>query len=123
LRPGFWVGVVVALLVSAAVYLFGLVDLQGVLSLILLLTGVWTVVAAFAVVGPKDRTYYSSWGVVIAVLSLTYFIQLRYALALVLLAIVVLIILNLYFGKTPGTFAAATNPPQRAGDTPAAHAM
>jgi hypothetical protein len=89
-------------------------------SLALLLCGLWTVIAGFVIVETKDRSYYSGWGVVIAALSLSYFVQLQYALALVLLAVVALIIINVYLGKTPKINTAATSPPSPAGDAPAA---
>ena len=100
-KPGWGVGTIVAILLSVSVYFIGFVSLQGMVSLILLLCGLWTVVVAFVVVERKDRSYYSGWGVVIAALSLSYFIQLQYALAVILLAIIALIIINIYIGKTP----------------------
>lgn len=120
MKPGWGVGVIVAVLLSAAFLLLGIVDLRGTVSLILLLSGLWTVVVAFTIVERKDRTYYSSWGVVIAALSLSYFIELRYAIAVILLAIVALIVINVYIGKTPKLYKAATNPTPAAGETPAA---
>ena len=120
MKPGWGVGMIVAILLSVAVFLFNAVDLKGMVSLLLLLCGLWTVVAAFAIVERKDRNYYSGWGVVIAALSLFDFIPLNYTIALVLLAIVALIIINVYIGKAPKIYAAATNPPSPAGETPAA---
>lgn len=101
MKPGYGVGVVVAFLVSFAVFLFGVVDFRGLLSLLLLLTGLWTVVAAAALVPPSERVYYASWGVVLAILSATYVISLRYALGLVLIALVVLIVFSYYGRKGP----------------------
>lgn len=120
LKPGWGVGMVVAVLVSLAVGLLGSLSLQATMSLLLLLAGLWTVVAAFLVVDRKDRSYYSAWGVVIAALSLAYLIPIQYELGLVILAIVVLIIINVYIGKTPRVYKAATSPPPAAGPTPAA---
>jgi hypothetical protein len=123
LKPGWGVGVIVAILLSVAVYLLGVVNLGGMVSVLLLLSGLWTLVAAFVIVERKDRSYYSGWGVVIAALSLFDFIPLNYTIALVLLAIVALIIINVYVGKAPKMFTAATNPPSPAGETPAATAV
>jgi len=114
------VGTVVAIILSVAVYLLGIVDLRGLASLILLLCGLWTLVSAFVIVDRKDRSYYSGWGIVIASLSLFDFIPLNYTIALVLLAVVALIIINVYIGKAPKMFEAATNSPAPVGDTPAA---
>ena len=119
-KPGWGVGVIAAILLSAAVYLLNIVTLQGMVSLILLLTGLWTILSAFVIVERKDRNYYSGWGVVIAALSLSYVIQFQYALALILLAIVALIVINVYIGKTPKLYEAATSPPPAGGGRPAA---
>lgn len=119
-KVGGWVGSVIGILVSIVVYLFGLVDLKGMLSLMFLLVGLWTVLAAFIIVDPKDRFYYTAWGVVIAFLALFDIIPVNYTIALILLAIVALIIINVFIGKTPKVYTAATNPSPSSGGTPAA---
>jgi len=123
LKPGWGVGIIVAILVSAAVYLFGIINFAGMISMILLLCGLWTLIAAFAIVELKDRSYYMGWGVVIAALSLFDFIPFNYTIALVLMAIVVLILVNVYLGKTPKMYNAATTHTSPAGGTPAATAV
>jgi hypothetical protein len=120
LKAGWGVGIIIAVLLAVVVYLVGIVDLRGLVSLVLLLTGLWTLVSAFVIVERKDRSYYSGWGVVIAALSLTYFTSLNYTIALVLLAIVALIIINVYIGKAPKMFTAAANSTAPSGGTPAA---
>lgn len=111
---------VIAVLLSLAAGLLFAFSLQATISLLLLLSGVWTVAAAFTVVDRRDRSYYSAWGVVIAVLSLAYLVPLQYELALVLFAIIALIIVNIYVGRTPKNYVAATSPAPPAGPTPAA---
>lgn len=111
---------VVAVLLALAVGLLGSFSLGATVSLLLLLAGLWTIAAAFMIVERKDRSYYSAWGVVIAALSLAYLIPIQYELALVLLAIVALIVINVYIGKTPKIYEAATNPAPPAGPAPAA---
>jgi len=120
LKPGWGVGTVVAILLSVAVYLLGVVNLSGMVALILVLCGLWTIVAAFVIVEQKDRSYYAAWGVVIAVLSLFDFIPLSYTIALILIAIVTLIIINVYLGRGPKIYGAATMKSAPAGETPAA---
>ena len=120
MKPGWGKGAAVAVLLAIALGLLGSLSSQETLSILLLLLGLWTVVAAFAVVDRKDRSYYSAWGVVIAALSLAYLIPLQYELALILLAIVVLIIINVYIGKSPKIYEAATNPSPSPGPSPAA---
>ncbi len=123
MKPGWGIGTIVAILLSFALYLFGVLpDWGWLLSCILLLCGLWTVVAAFAVVESKDRTYYLGWGAVIAVLSLFRVVSLAYTIALILMAIVVLIIINVYLGRTPKMYNAATTAPPKGG-TPAASAV
>jgi hypothetical protein len=110
---------IIAVLVSFVVYLLNFVNLYGLASLILLLTGLWTVVSAFVIFERKHRSFYSGWGIVMAALSLSYFVSPNYTVALVLLAIVTLIIINVYFGKAPKMLSVATGSPAPAGDTPA----
>ncbi|MDG7006814.1 MAG: hypothetical protein JRN06_01065 [Nitrososphaerota archaeon] len=120
MKPGWGIGMIVAVLVSVAMGLIGSLPPQATISLLLLLAGLWTILAALFVVDRKDRSYYSAWGVVIAALSLAYLIPLQYQLALILLAIVALIIINIYIGRTPKLYEAATSPSPPAGPTPAA---
>jgi hypothetical protein len=122
LKPGWGVGIIVAILLSVAVWLFGIVNFAGMISMALLLCGLWTLIAAFAIVELKDRSYYMGWGIVIAALSLFDFIPFNYTIALILMAIVVLIIINVYLGKAPRMYEAATTPTP-GGGTPAATAV
>jgi hypothetical protein len=119
LKIGWGVGIVIAILLSAVVYLVGIVNLGGLVSLVLLLSGLWTLVAAFTIFDRKGRTYVSGWGVVVAALSLFYFIPPNYTIALVLLAIVALIVINVYAGRGPKASASAANFPPPPGTTSA----
>ena len=123
MKPGWGVGTIVAVLLSVAVWLLGVINLAGMVSMVLLLCGLWTLVAAFTIVEVKDRSYYMGWGVVIAALSLFDFIPFNYTIALVLMAIVVLILVNVYLGKAPKMYNAASTPPPGGGGTPAATAI
>jgi len=120
MKPSWGIGMVVAILISIAVWLLNVVTFAGMVSLVLLLCGLWTIFAALLIVETRDRTFYSSWGVVVAALSLFYFIPPDYTIALILLAIVALIIINVYLGKTPRIYEASTNPTPAGGGTPAA---
>jgi hypothetical protein len=117
----------VAVLLSAAAYLFGLfgplytlVALELLVSTTFLLTGLWTLASGLLLVEAKDKTYYSVWGVVLACLSLFAYVPPATALGILLIAIVVLILLVFYTGRTQKAFTAATSPPSPAGPTPAA---
>jgi hypothetical protein len=122
MRPGWGIGIIVSVLVSVAVYLFGIISISGLLSMALLLSGAWTVIAAFAIVEPRDRNYYLGWGVVVGLLSLSYFISLTYTIGLILLAIVALILVQVYL-RPPKMYGAATAPTPSGRDTPAASAI
>ena len=122
MRMSWGVGALVSVLLGVVVFLFGILSLEQSISLMLLLVGLWTVAVAFTAAESKDRSYYSGWGVVIAFLSLFAYIPFNYTLGLLLLAVVALILLNVFMGRAPKTFTAATNPPRPAGETPAAKA-
>jgi hypothetical protein len=112
LKPSFGLGVLVVVLLSAAAALFGVLSVQASLSMLLLLTGLWSIVSAFILVGPKDRAFYAGWGIIIAGLSLSYFIPIQDALGVILVAIVGLIVVYAYLARTP---KAPSPPPAPAG--------
>ncbi len=115
------VGVIIAILLSLAALLFGLSATLSI-SLFLLLSGLWTVVAGLSLVDRKDRTYYTAWGVVVAILSLFAYLPLQYTIGLVLVAIVALILVTAYAGRSGKIYAATSqSPPASTGETPAAN--
>ena len=122
MKTGWGIGTLVAILLSVAVWLLNIgVNFTGMLSLALLLCGLWTVVSAFVIVEARDRMYYCGWGAVIAALSLFNFIPANYTIALILFAVVALIIINVYLGRGPKMYEAANNPTPPGGGTPAAN--
>ncbi len=106
-RIGWGVGTVIALLLTAAVYSFGVLKGLDAVGLFLLLEGLWTVACGLLFVEVKDRGYYTGWGVVLALLSLFPYIPAGYTIGLVLVAVVILIVVFTYAGKTRSTAAAA----------------
>lgn len=114
------VGEIVAFLLSLISYFFGVTNGTYTLSLFLLLSGLWTLVAGLLLVERKDRTYYSAWGVVVAVLSTFAVLPLNYTIGLVLVAIVALILLTAFTYRSGKLFTATTSAQSPAGDTPAA---
>ena len=111
-------------LLSVAAYLIGIIDLPRMIALILLLGGLWTVVAAFTIFGDSERSFYLGWGVVVAALStFDVFDNFNYTIALILIAIVALILINVYIARTPKMYSAATRSPPAGGGTPAATAI
>lgn len=121
MKPGWGVGAVVAVLLSLAAYLFNITDALRTVSLMLLLAGLWTITTALALVEPKDRNFYAGWGIVVAFLSLFAYIPLNYTFGLIVLAVVALIVLSVFVGRTPRVIAQTTSRPQPAGETPAAN--
>jgi hypothetical protein len=115
------VGEIVVILLSLASQLFGLTKGTYSISLFLLLTGLWTLAAGLLIVGHRDRVYYSSWGVVIAILSAFAFLPWNYTLGLVLVAIVALILLTAFGPRSGKMYTAASNrSPSPTGERPAA---
>jgi uncharacterized membrane protein HdeD (DUF308 family) len=121
MKLGWGMGEVVVILLSFVSYLFGLTSTTYTLSLFFLLSGVWTLITGLFFADKRDRTYYSSWGVIVAVLATFAFIPTNYALGLVLIAVIALIILTAYTYRT-GVFTAATrSSASQTGETPAAN--
>ncbi|MBI3859385.1 MAG: hypothetical protein HY296_03985 [Thaumarchaeota archaeon] len=117
------VGAVVAVLLSVASYLFQLPFARGIgetIALILILVGVWTIVAAVFIIEKKDRAFYGGWGVLMALLSLFAYLQPAYALGFLLIAIVLLIVAMVFAGRGKGIYTASTSPPSPSGGAPAA---
>jgi len=106
LRLAYGEGVVIAILAPIIVFLLGIGKITALqtLFLIFLLFGVWTLIAAFTLVGQKDRIYYFSWGLILASISSAFITHIEYAIALILLAIVVSLLVNVATRKsTPKT--------------------
>lgn len=123
LKLGYGAGILIVVLLSMAAFLIGVIDFLQTISLILLLGGLWTVVAAFTIFDVSERSFYLGWGVVAAALStFSVFNNANYTIALLLIAIVALILINVYLGRTPKMLHAANTPPA-GGGTPAATAV
>ena len=124
MKLGYGAGVLIVVLLCAAVYLFGVIDFYRMVALMLLLGGLWTVVAAFTIFDVSERSFYMGWGVVVAALStFDVFNNFNYTIALILIAIVALILINVYIARTPRMYSAATTSTPAAGGTPAATAI
>lgn len=109
-------------LLSAATALLGLLGPQGAVAMGLLLAGAWTIAAAFILVESSERAYYAGWGIIIAGLSLSYFIPIQDALALILIAIVGLIVATAYYSRTPRVTSSAGAVAPQAGGGPTSNA-
>jgi hypothetical protein len=124
LKLGYGAGIIIVVLLSVAAYLIGVIDLPRMVALMLLLGGLWTVVAAFTIFDVSERSFYMGWGVVAAALStFDVFNNFNYTIALILIAVVALILINVYIARTPKMYSAATTSPPPGGGTPAASAV
>ena len=127
MKPSYWFGVGIAILLSLAVYFFnafGSFDtfqaVEYLFSTMFLLTGLWTLVSAFVIVESKDKTFFSLWGIIFACVSLFAYVPANYAIGILLIALVLLIVLVYLTGRSQREFTTATRPPQPAGNMPAA---
>lgn len=117
-------GGAVAVLISVAFYLLNLPiasTLEATVALMLILVGAWTIVASIALVDRKDRTYYAAWGLVISLLSLFAYVKPAYAIAILLIAIVLLIVGMAITGRNRGAVTVSSGPPVASGGAPAAN--
>lgn len=108
MKPGWGIGILAVALISVAAALLRIVSLQGAFSMGLLLAGLWTIVAAFAMAEEVDKIYYLGWGIIFACLSLSYFIPIQDAVALILIAMVGLMVVTAYRGRSPSRTAHQT---------------
>jgi hypothetical protein len=89
-RIGLGVGLIATVLIPLALLLFGALKAGQTIPAILLLSGIWTFVFGLLMQAKRERLYYSGLGIIVALLSTYLFIELRYTLGLVLVAIVAL---------------------------------
>jgi hypothetical protein len=96
-RIGLGIGLIATILLPLALLLFGLLKPRETISAILLLSGLWTLAFGLLMERKAERLYYSGFGVVLALLSTFIFIQFRYTLGLVLVALVALALIQAVF--------------------------
>lgn len=124
MKPTWGIGIIIAILLSFALLLLGVIaTLSLALALIFLISGLWTIISGFMIAEVKDRTYYGAWGVFLACLSLFAVVKLTYAIGVTLLAIVGIIVVVLFSGRRQQVVTAASHPQQPAAGTPAASAQ
>jgi hypothetical protein len=94
LRTGYGVGLIIAVLLPVALFLFGLLSPLQLVSAMLLLGGLWTLVFALFLGTKGDRMYSSGAGVVVALVSTFIIIPLQYTAGLVLIAIIGFVVID-----------------------------
>ena len=92
MRVSLGVGVILATLLSVALYLFGILSATQAAAAFLLLNGIWILVFGVSLARGRDRLYYSGWGVVMASLSSFAVLPLQYVLGVVIVAIILVVV-------------------------------
>ena len=92
MRVSLGAGVILATLLSLALYLFGILSATQAAAAFLLLSGVWILVFGVSLAQGRDRLYYSGWGVVMAALSTFAVLPLQYVLGVVVVAAILVVV-------------------------------
>lgn len=96
-RIGLGVGLIATVLLPLALLAFGALKTGQTIPAILLLSGLWTFVFGLFMEAKQERLYYSGFGAIVALLSTYLFIQFRYTVGLILVALVVLALIQALF--------------------------
>lgn len=98
---GWGIGVIVAVLISLALILFGVVSTINGIATMFLLNGLWFVVFGLSFTAERDRLYFIGWGLVVAVLSTFDFLPWQYALGLEVVVVLVVVLLYVFMRPAP----------------------
>jgi len=105
------IGLIIAVLVPLALYLFDVLKPYGAIAAMLLLAGLWVLVFGIAFGAKVDRTYNVAMGLIVAILCTFYFIPARDALGLVVVAVIAMIVVSLVVRPKRGTGRMAAQGP------------
>ena len=97
------IGLIIAVLLPLALWLFDVLKPYGAVSAILLLAGLWILVFGVSFGAKNDRVYNVAMGLIIAILSAFYFISARYTLGLVVVAVIAMVLVSLVARPKRGT--------------------
>jgi hypothetical protein len=103
MRIAYGEGVIVAIILPFVFLLLGLIKLYDTLFLVLLLFGLWTIVSALVLARLSERNFYLTWGLILSCISTIFVIQVAYAIALVLIAIIASLVINVSTRKSTGS--------------------
>lgn len=98
---GWGIGVIIAVLISLALILFGVVSTISGIAVMFALNGLWFVVFGIAFTAARDRLYFIGWGLVVAVLSTFDFLPWQYALGLEVIVVLVVVLLSIFLKPAP----------------------
>jgi hypothetical protein len=113
-RASLWVGIIVAILVSLALYLFNALSPINAFGAVFLLSGLWVLVFGVAFATARDRLFLAGWGLVIAVLSSFAVLPVQYALGLEVIVVLVIVLLSVFMrpgSRTPPASSAQSAAP------------
>lgn len=108
------IGLIIAVLVPIALFLFTVLNLSGMIAAILLLAGLWILVFGVTFGARVDRLYNVAMGLIIAILCTFDFIPARFALGLVVVAIIAMVVVSIFVRPKParmGMVAQGAQPP------------
>ncbi len=102
MRLAYGEGVIIAILAPFIVYLLGLgkITILQTFFSIFALVGLWTLLSAFMLMAEKDRIYYITWGLILTGFSSLFIIRIAYAIALILIAIIAALLINVATRKS-----------------------
>ena len=90
LKLGFGEILILIILSGVALFLLEIFDVTQTFAFLMIGVGLWSVIFGIAIARSDERQYYVGWGVVVAVFASVFFVPLQYALALVLIAMVLI---------------------------------
>jgi hypothetical protein len=111
LRIQLGIGLVIAVLLPLALFLFDFLKPYGAISAMLLLAGLWILVFGVTFGAKIDRMYNVAMGLIIAILCTFYFIPARFTLGLVVVAVIAMIVVSLVVRPKQGTGRMAARGP------------
>ena len=101
MRLAYGEGVIIAILAPLVVLLIGKITVLQTFFAIFALLGLWTLVSAFILMAEKDRMVYIAWGLILGSFSSAFIAPLQYAVALILVAIIAALLINVASRKNP----------------------
>jgi len=107
LKIGLGIGLLVCILVSLALLLFGIVNDPQAAALFLFLAGLWTAVFGAFFGSARDLLYDVGFGIIVIVLSTFIFLPLQYTAGLVVVALVAIILASIVIRPKAGPKSAA----------------
>lgn len=94
LRVGLGIGLIICVLLSVALALFGVTNLFQTIAVLLALAGIWTLIHGLFIGREQDRLYHIGLGVIVALLSTFIFLPIQYTLGLVVVSIMIVIVVG-----------------------------